>query len=163
MAAVRRRAATATIMTETVPIAFGIYTWGEDLIAANARDKLDVRYGDADFRTNVLRLGLMDSKGTITEKGWEVLNRDLTTLERNAMAWLRRKFFSARDDGHDSHGDLVGTVWADPRDIEQKKLLDIVRDGSEEKIDLGDIPNGYKGVSEFGLSVLGGDINFGPD
>lgn len=155
--AARRR---STTMPEERQLGFSIYTYGEDLIEDNARDKMDVRYGEPEFRSQVLKRRLMTADGKITERGWEVLNRDVLTLERNAMAWLRRTFRSAVDHGHDSYGDLVGYVWASLADREQRKLVMQVMDGLDEKVELDDVPDAFKGVSEFGRVVLGGAINF---
>lgn len=160
--------ATARRSADTRPMGFNIHIDNEDLIESNVRDKMDPRYGDADFRKKALArigsmLNLVTSKGAITERGWEVLNRDALKLEANALAWLRSKFPTVRDEGHDRYGDLVGVLWYDPRNRSQNT---IVETGLNERIDMvdstyGDLANSvWKGVSEFGQSVLGGAINF---
>lgn len=62
---------------------------------------------------------LVEADGTITPAGWEKLTRDVLKVESNALAWLRKTFLGARDDGHDTAGDLVGSLFYDPSDTRQ--------------------------------------------
>jgi hypothetical protein len=141
---------------------FAISTYGEDLIKSAAEEHFGPR-GDAADRREVLGAGLVDASGDVTRPGWEVLTRDVLTLERNSLAWLRKHFKSVRDDGHDSRDDLVGTVWFDPKDLKQASIIEI---GVRERVDMSDSSYGdlshdvWRGVSKFGESVLGGAINF---
>jgi hypothetical protein len=159
MAASRRPAIDATRQ-----LGFSISTYGEDLVEDNARDRMDARYGDPEFRRNATRMKLIGPNG-ITERGWAILNEDIMKLERNALRWLRNNFGSVRDEGHDSYGDLVGVVWWDPRNRKQR---DLVETGISERIDMTDSSYGnlantvWEGVSPFGQSLLGGQINFMP-
>jgi hypothetical protein len=114
-----------------------------------------------------MRDGLIDGDGGITRKGWDLLNADSLKLERNSLAWLRRKFQGVRDEGHDSYDDLVGSLWFDPQAPEQAYLIDLASsEGRGERADMSDASYSdlpyvaFDGVSDFGSSVLGGAINF---
>src|SRR5208337_1893174 len=87
---------------------FAIATYDEHHIDSNADERFGIKYGDAQERKHFKALGLLDAAGKIAPSGWAQLNKDVLTLERNAMAWLRKSFTSARDEGH-SDSDLVGT------------------------------------------------------
>ena len=83
----------------------------------------------------------------------------------NSLAWLRKHFVNARDEGHGGHNgdELIGTFWFDDEDPEQADLVEL---GMDDRIDMSDSSYGaladyaWKGVSSFGASVLGGQINF---
>lgn len=142
---------------------FAISTYDERQIESNAEERFSPRYGDADDRAKALKAKLIDSKGKITAHGWEVLNKDVLLLEHNSMAWLKKTFVSARDEGHDSHGDLAGTFFFDPSNENQVRLVEM---GENERIDMTDGSYGdlshtvFKGVSSFGEALLGGRITF---
>jgi hypothetical protein len=111
----------------------------------------------------MMEFGMVDSEGKITQLGWDRLVADSMKLETNSIEWLRKTFESARDEGHDVQGDLVGEVWFDPRDPDQVEEIYI---GLDERIDMSDSSYGslanvvWKNVSGFGQSVLSGAINF---
>jgi len=148
---------------------FAISTYTQDVVEANAEDTFGPR-GEPDGRRTAMADGLVDEAGAITPQGWEVLNQDVMKLERNSLAWLRKKFVFARDDGHDSRGDLlVGTVWYDAGSRAQRELIDL---GESERVDMNDPTYGDLSrtvwddpadVSWFGELVLGGGINFQKD
>lgn len=141
---------------------FAIGTYDELHIGSNAEERFSIRYGDKQDRAKQKKLGNIDDEGKITAKGWEQLNKDILVLERNAMAWMRKTFNSARDEGH-SDDELVGTFWFDTGKVNQAEMLVM---GLRERIDMSDTSYGdlgdtvWKGVSDFGASVLGGAINF---
>lgn len=141
---------------------FSIGVYDDHIIDDNVRDKYGPS-GDAEDRRNALRLGLVDRDGELTRKGTDVLTQDIAQLERNALAWLKKSFVGARDEGHDNYGDLVGTFWFNPQSVRQAELIDT---GIRERIDMtdasyGDLANDvWLRVSRFGSSVLGGAINF---
>ena len=142
---------------------FAISTYDESHIEDNAEERFGLRYGDAADRADMMSLGLVDAKGKITRKGWDQINDDVRRIERNSMAWLKKKFGSARDEGHDSHEDLVGTFWFDPKKLAHAEAIDM---GVGERIDMVDTSFGdlghtaFNGVSHFGGLVLGGAIQF---
>jgi hypothetical protein len=142
---------------------FNVHTDGQDLVEENARERFGPRYGDPKDRAEALRHGWVDKNGNITREGWDILVQDLRRLEDNSVSWLRSKFVSVRDEGHDSYGDLIGAIWFDLDDPEQVHQLDM---GLRERVDMSDSSYGdlahsvWKGVSDFGQSVLGGAINF---
>ena len=150
-------------MTDEYSAGFSIHTDHEDVIADNAGERFGSRYGDASERAEAMAEGWVDAKGNITSKGWQILNKDIAQLERNSVAWLRSTFVSARDEGHDRDGDLIGAVWFDLDAPAQVEALDM---GLRERIDMNDPSYGdlsksvWKGVSRFGESVLGGAIHF---
>jgi len=147
--------------------AIGIYEQG--IIESNADERFG-RSGDPEDRQWAEEEGLFNSdagtrEGTITEKGWDLLNDDVAKIEKNAMAWMKHKFLDARDEGHSD--DLVGTFWFDPLNPDQAQLVDLAADtGRQERIDMVDPSYGdladtaFDGVSDFGASVLGGGITF---
>lgn len=141
---------------------FAIDTYDEHLVEDNATEHFGPR-GDKEDRAKAQSAGHVDKAGKITERGWKILNADIEKLERNAMRWLRKNFPSVRDEGHDSHGDLAGTVWFDPDNKEQAETIEM---GTDERIDMVDASYGdlsdtvWEGVSDLGVSVLGGAIHF---
>lgn len=143
---------------------FAIGTYHEDVVQDNARERFGPDYGDAAERARAVKAGLVDAKGKITDRGWKQLNKDIMTLESNALAWLRKTFGGASDQGHDAHGDLIGGLSFDPRNATQARNLVV---GKDERVDFSDASYGdfarkgaWKGVSRFGQEVLGGGINF---
>jgi hypothetical protein len=143
--------------------AFSVGFHPDDVVEANAEDS----YAEDPARATALRAGFIDEQGAITRKGWDQLSDDVMRIERNAMAWMRKKFLHVRDEGHGSFDDLVGTFWFDPTDPEQAALVELAaQEGRQERIDMQDASYGdfahtaMDGVSDFGWSVLGGAIYF---
>jgi len=147
---------------------FAVTTDHEDVIKDNARERFGPDYGDAKDRAAMMKAGLVDAQGKITDRGWEQLNKDISTLERNALAWLRKTFISASDQGHGSDGDLIGGLSFNPRSVKQAQNIYMgAREGRQERIDFSDTGYGdfagsgaWNGVSNFGQDVLGGNITF---
>lgn len=150
---------------------FAIETYDQRTIEENAREKFGPEYGEPADRDEALQLDVVDPEGAITQRGWDQINDDVERLERNTLAWLRRKFPNGiRDEGHGGHdgNELIGTVWFDPTDLEQADLIDLAADagGSQERIDMVDASYGgladtaFDGVSWFGGFVLGGQVTF---
>ncbi len=143
---------------------FSVHTDHEDVVEDNARERFGPAYGDAADRAKALKAGNVNAAGKITARGWERLNKDIRVLESNALAWLRKIFGRASDQGHDSDGDLIGGLSFDPRSPTQAHNIVM---GKDERIDFSDASYGdfagsgaWKGVSPFGQSVLGGHITF---
>lgn len=144
---------------------FAIHTDHQDVIEDNAKERFGTNYGDAKERAKRMKAGLVDAEGEITDEGWEQLNKDMGVLEDNALAWLRKIFGRASDQGHDSQGDLIGGLSFDPRS--PVHAYNIVM-GKDERIDFSDASygdfarsgNAWKGVSTFGQELLGGQISF---
>ncbi len=160
----RSHARVARTATSAADAGFAIHTDHEDVIKDNARDHFGPDYGDAAERAKMMKAGLVDATGKITDRGWEVLNKDFRTLETNALTWLRKIFGRASDQGHDSSGDLIGSVSFNPRNATQAHNVVV---GKNERVDFSDASYGdfarsgaWKGVSNFGQSVLGGHITF---
>jgi hypothetical protein len=136
-------------------------------IEDNAHSTFGPKHGEQEDRDRAMKAGVVDSEGRITQKGWDQLGNDITRIERNSMAWMRKTFVSARDEGHDKYSDLTGSFWFDPANHEQARLVELAADtGRQERIDMqdssyGDLANAaFTGVSDFGSSVLGGSITF---
>lgn len=133
----------------------------QHIIEDTASDRFDE---GGEYRKFATDEGLIDGDGGITEAGWDLLNEDIQTIERNAMKWLNTTFRSARSEGHDND-DLVGTFWFDPTDLEQARLVNLAAPGAE-RIDMVDLSYGnfahtaFDGVSDFGATLLGGSITF---
>lgn len=142
---------------------FDIHTDHESVVEDNARERFGPDYGDAADRAKRLKEGLVDEQGKITRRGWDLLNKDIATLERNGLAWLRKTFGNASDQGHDAQGGLIGSVSFDPLNVAHARNILM---GKNERIDFNDSSFGdfareaWKGVSDFGQEVLGGSINF---
>jgi len=148
---------------------FSISVYNQDLIEENAKDHYSTQYGgDPEDRAKALRKGFINEKAEITRKGFDQLNTDIQRLELNSMKWMRNTFDSARDEGHDSFGDLIGTFWFDPKKVKQAWLVTLASPspGAQERIDMEDSSYGdlsktvFQGVSDFGQAVLGGHIAF---
>ncbi len=162
-----RRAARPAPREADAGFAIGFYP--QDIIEENARDKFEDTRHNPEFKREALAAGLMDNSGQVTQKGWDLLNNDIARIEKNSMAWLRQKFTSVRDEGHGGHGgdELIGTFWFDPSNPEHARLIELAADtGRQERIDMVDLTYGdlantaLNGVSDFGASVLGGQITF---
>lgn len=152
----------------TIDAGFAIHTDHEDVIDDNARGLIDPHYGDPELAAEWIRKGLVrdgNQREVITAAGWELLSKDVSTLERNSLAWLRKKFPTVRVEGHDSYSDLIGTLWFDPKKVSHAEIISLGIEGNE-RIDMtdssyGDLANSvWKGVSRFGQAVLGGHITF---
>lgn len=143
---------------------FAITVEGQHTIEDNARDRVDSYPEES---RQMIAAGLIKADGEITQKGWDQINADIGKIERNSMAWMRQKFQHARDEGHDSHDDLVGTFWFNPDDPEHAYLVDLAsQSGRNERVDMIDASYGdlsktaFDGVSDFGGGLLGGAIYF---
>lgn len=112
---------------------------------------------EPDERKEALKQGLISRAGEITERGWESLSEDIMTVERNALAWLRRHFKSVRDEGHTTNDDLVGSVWYDSTDKVSAKLVHEFH--QPETMQLTDITELCDGTGLFGV-VIGGWLEF---
>lgn len=151
--------------SQTAVAGFAIHIDHESVIEENARERFSLTYGDPDDRRAAFSAGFIDANGEISPRGWEILNKDIQALETNSLAYLKRKFVSAVDHGHSTDGALVGNVWFDPTNIEQAELIILAHEGNE-RLDMNDESYGdlaryaWDGVSDFGLSVLGGSITF---
>ena len=148
---------------------FAIHTDHEDVTKDNARERFGTNYGDAKDRAKRMKEGLVDAEGEITRRGWDQLQKDIRTLENNALAWLRKTFSGVRDEGHDAYGDVIGGLSFDPLAVDQARNIYYgAREGRQERIDFNDSGHGdfagsagaWKGVSTFGQELLGGHITF---
>jgi hypothetical protein len=157
---------------------FAVWTDPQWTIEDNARDRFSARWGDKEDRKRAIDAGMIDDDAntTITDRGWDQINKDVAQLERNSVAWLDKTFISSRAEGHGGHGgeELIGTVWFDPTNPEHAELIELAYDdqgrgsgfGRSERIDMNDASYGglansvWTGVSDFGASVLGGQIMF---
>jgi hypothetical protein len=144
---------------------FAIMTLSEDDVAEMAKTDLGPTHGVKDARNEMMEAGLIDGDGNITRKGWDLLNKDIALLERNALSWLKKTFGRARDEGHDRHNDLVGSFWFDPLKPAQAEM--IVMGSTGGTISMTDASYGntlpgmaWKGVSKLGEWVLGGGVSF---
>lgn len=139
---------------------FAIGTYDERMIEEDARAFVEEHELPREFEK------FLNANGTITPAGWEQINKDVSKIERNAVAWLRKTFVSARDDGHTGN-ELVGSVWYDPSNKDQMELLELASPspGRGERIDFqdrsfGNFSSSMDGVSRFGQTVIGGCIVF---
>lgn len=144
---------------------FAVDVYPQELVEENAHERFNE---DPEFRKKATKAGLLEIRsGDITLAGWAKLNADIRQIEGNALAWLHEKFTNVRDEGHGTHGDLIGTFWFDPTDPEQAHLVELAADtGRQERVDMVDASYGdlaktaFDGVSDFGASVLGGGVTF---
>lgn len=133
---------------------FSIGTGHQSDIEDRAREKFGPDGDDPEERRAWLRKTLIDDQGEITQKGWDVLNEDMSKLEGNALGWLRKNLEGARDEGHGDSGDLIGGFWFDARNPKQLEivLVSVERGINESDFDLD--PHVWKGLSKFGGSFL---------
>src|SRR6185503_12431086 len=47
------------------------------------------------------------------EVDWDAINAAIPIIEHNALAVLGEQGIQCRPEGHDSHGDLVGSAWVE--------------------------------------------------
>jgi len=86
-------------------LGFSVVTTDEGTIKDNARDRA--------CYDGILKRGVTKS-GEITDKGWEYINADIPEMEKRFLAELSRvSGMTFREEGHDRHGDLVGSCWVD--------------------------------------------------
>jgi hypothetical protein len=149
-------------MGERKSCGFAIYTESEHMISENARSFVE-EHGPSEYKQ------FLKADGTITKAGWDKLNSDTQKIELNALAWLRKTFLNARDEGHGGYEgtELIGTLFYDPDDKNQMELLELASPspGRSERIDFQDTGYGnfrtaMNGVSSFGQTMLGGAIVF---
>lgn len=93
-------------------------------------------------------------------KEWEQINKDVVTVEKNAVAYLNKVLGKVRDEGH-SGDDLIGSVWCP---WTNKKGLEIIWTNREEEghQDLSNEEDNafFKGVSKVGTDAFGASFNF---
>lgn len=90
---------------------------------------------------------------------------DSLRLERNCLAWLRKTFDNALDEGHGGHDgeELIGTFWFDPTDTEQ---MEWIHQGTFESIRMlehlpyAEAEKLLTGLSKFGYGLLDAEIQF---
>jgi len=110
-------------------------------------------------------LGLMTATHHPQPGIMDQLNRDASTLERNAYKIVRNNGFNFRDEGHDVKGDLIGTVTVKAGSPEWEKVREALSDspdpsepwrtssGSIWELDgAGELL--FQNVSELGQSVI---------
>jgi len=94
------------------------------------------------------------------DKEWEQINKDVMTVERNAVAYLNKVLGQVRDEGH-SDDDLIGSVWCP---WTNKKGLEIIWTSREEEghqeLSTEEDRALYKGVSEIGLDAFSASFYF---
>lgn len=95
------------------------------------------------------------------DKEWEQIGKDVMKIESNAVNYLKKVLGNARDEGHDSSGDLLGTFWCD---WSNKKGLEMVFAHHEES-DPNELSGEedsalYKGVSKDGLDGVDARLQF---
>jgi len=140
---------------------FDVNTYDEWRIKENARDRWN-SYSQEDYAKPSKKAGYVTADGKITPKGWEQLTEDVLRIESNAVRWLADTFEGARDEGHGSADELMGTLWFDPEDETQVELINL---GEEDGFDFQDSSYGntlpdvvYEGVSDFGGWLLDGSV-----
>lgn len=102
------------------------------------------------------------------EIDWKQINKDIAKIEKNALKWLRKFFANARDEGHDSHGDLIGTLWVDPDNEDQMEMIgesSSEHSGEPLRTSSGTMPNTadrmiFNGVSKEGSILIQVTIDF---
>ena len=118
---------------------FTISTGTEDMVKANAEEK----------------------GKTLTDADWEVINKDCSQLERNAMKLLESKGVHCRDEGH-SEDNLIGSCW--PVAGKEQEFRDFVtaRNEDADPADGGYFyePALYDNVSELGSEILDVHVTF---
>lgn len=147
--------------------AFGISTYEQRHVEDNARDRFGPRCDDRAEQRKMVKAKFITYEGDITPHGWDVLNADTDKLENNAMKWLKATFISASDHGH-NNDELVGSVEFDTSNENHCYLIELasMSPGRCERIDMCDASYSdlscsvWTGVSDFGASVLGGQITF---
>lgn len=137
---------------------FAIYTSDQGTLEDNARELVyyaTPSIGREEESKSWISDGLITEDGEITNKGWDVYTEGVIKLEHNIVAWLREKFSGASDEGHDTYGELIGSLWADLDNPEHTKYLyDSFGDLFDENwyaYDLGreDYEKWFDGVSDF--------------
>ena len=163
----RARESTSSPPRRQTNAGFGISFNDQRTIEDWARDHVE---DDADDRREWTVTGLVTPDGDITQKGWDKLGDDMGRVETNSLAWMNKTFISASDQGHGGYdgNELVGTVEFDPDNPDHAWLIDLASPspGRNERIDMVDTSFGdlgktaFDGISNFGASILGGQIMF---
>ena len=71
-----------------------------------------------------------------TDDEWDQINEDVETIERNGLKYLKRVLDNARDEGHASDGDLIGSCWAKWDD---KKALEVIWEHHDDDASYGQL------------------------
>jgi hypothetical protein len=96
------------------------------------------------------------------EKEWEQINKDVATIEKNALAYLKKVIGEVRDEGHGGPDmALGGSCWCRWSNNKGLELIYTNRD-EEGHQDLSSEEDSaiFKGVSEVGLDALDASIEF---
>lgn len=120
----RQRTAGTVEEDGTVECGFAIMTTDQDTIEINLQEMIDQGTNPelepyADFQKNE----------QTQQKVWDILNEQIAEMERRALDWLDKNVGKARDEGHGSYGDLIGTIWVRPENA--KMVYDEVVDFQE--------------------------------
>ena len=112
---------------------FAIVTDSQDVIEDNFRDRRGREPSDEE---------------------WKQINKDVQTVERNAVAYLNKVLGQVRDEGH-SDDDLIGSVWCPWTNKEGLEIIWTNRDeaGHQELSNKESIAF-FKGVSKVGLDAF---------
>lgn len=90
---------------------FDIFTIQEDMLTENWEELMDERKDDPELQA--LYDKYANKEGDISYEGWDRLNEDFITFERNMMKYLEKEYgITMRDEGHNGDS-LIGTCWLD--------------------------------------------------
>lgn len=100
----------------------------------------------------------------LQEEDWAQISAGLERMEINAVQFLAQAFGSARNEGHDANGDLIGSVWIDASTLAHAEILERFEyiddtaicdfDGLESIAS----PNLFEGVNDLTQSLVDGQI-----
>jgi len=133
-----------------------------DLKKASARvardnEELDCGFSIGAGEEDVIERNFEERFGRYpTSDDWDQLNKDILTVERNGLKYLKKVLDFARGEGHDSTDDLVGSCsvkWSN------KKGLETIYEHSEDAMYPHELSRDeesvmIRGVSKLGISAL---------
>lgn len=93
-----------------------------------------------------------------TEIDWEEMTEDLLKLEWNVFQWMKKNIGRADNTGHDSYGDLVGSVTVEEGSEWHEEIEDLI-DRQEILRETWE-PEWYKGVSDLASRLVDVEIEF---
>jgi hypothetical protein len=104
-------------------IGFAIITSDFEYVQDCITEDVEYNREDKDMDT-LINAGLITDSGEVTQLGWDTLNEDSMKIERNVLNYLKETFVFASDEGHDSGGDLIGSLDINVNDSKQLEAID---------------------------------------
>ena len=93
----------------------------------------------------------------LTDRIWNELSEDWVTLEKNVLKVLSKHIGDARSEGHDSYGELIGSIWVKKGSEGEKLVREVIEDEEPWRTGSGTFPFSemgmYEGTSQYSYLI----------